>query len=298
MAKRKKLKNVKINEQELTPTVIGYLDEKKANPLFLIVVFGILLAFLYYLPEINQYVEQKRGNDYSGNVPYVPSDNEEKFEQNDAGKEFDFSEASMIVMNEITFSDFKVVDDTLSLVAKNNSSKMIELGQYGYYIYLKDSDGSINDAIKLDEIVVLEESEKDLVFNIESISISKVFIDVFKEEYVNEVTLVDNKLTCTLEDETYIYNFENDTLINEKYIYQTYDASDSLIYKYQKRKEKYEVYEGVEINFDDNNGLYYEVLVDVNIADTTKLNDENIFYKTFKPKVIKFKMKENGYSCS
>lgn len=298
MAKRKKIKDVKIIEQELTPTILGYLDEKKASPLFLIIVFGILLAFLYYLPEINQYVEQKRGNDYSNNVPFVPSDNEEKFEQNDSGKEYDFSEDASIVMNEITFSDFKLVNDSLSFVAKNNSSKMIDIGQYGYYIYLKDSDGNINDAIKLDDIVVLEESEKDLVFNIESISVSKIFIDVFKEEYINEITLVDNTLTCTSEDETYIYSFENDVLVNEIYIYQTYDASDSLIYKYQKRKEKYEVYDGVEISFDDDNNLYYQVNVDVNIADTTKLNDENIFDKTYKPKVINFKLKEKGYSCS
>ena len=44
MAKRKKLKNVQINEQELTPTVIGYLNDKGASPLFLIVIFGILFA--------------------------------------------------------------------------------------------------------------------------------------------------------------------------------------------------------------------------------------------------------------
>ena len=298
MAKRKKLKNIKINDQELTPTVIGYLNEKKASSLFLIVVFGILLAFLYYLPDINKYVEQKRGNDYSNNVPYIPNNNEEKYEQNDTGKEFDFSSKTIIVMNEISFSEFNIENDTLSFIAKNNSNKILDIGQYGYYIYLKDSDGNVSDAIKIDDIVVLEEGEKDLVFSVESISASKIFIDVFKEEYINEVTLVDNTLNCTLEDETYIYNFENDILKNETYIYEKFDASDSLIYKYQKRKEKYEVYEGIEIDIDDTNGLYYEVNVDINVADTTKLNDENIFDNTYKPKVIKFKMEENGYSCS
>lgn len=297
MAKRKKLKNVKISEQELTPTILGYLDEKKASPLFLVIVFGILLAFLYYLPDINKYVEEKRGN-YYNTMPSVPGENEEKFEQNDAGKEYDFSENTSIVMNEITFSDFKFENDSLSFVAQNNSNKMIDVGKYGYYIYLKDSDGNINDAIKLDDIVVLEKSEKDLVFNIESISISKVFIDVFKEEYINEVTLIDNTLTCTLNEDTYVYGFDNNNLINETYIYQTYSASDNLVYHYQKRKEKYEVYDGVEIDIDDTDGLYYKVYVDVNIADTTKLNDDNIFDKTFKPKVIKFKLEENGYSCN
>lgn len=298
MAKRKKLKDVKINEQELTPTVLGYLNEKKANPLFLIVVFGILLTFLYFLPEVNQYIEHKRGNDYSGNVPYVPSDNEEKFEQNDAGKEFDFNNDLVIVINELELSSFTIKEDIISFNIKNNSSKHIDFGQFNYYIYLKGLDGNIVDIIKLDDLVILEESEKEISYYIENDEISKILVDEFNETYLVDVNLVDNMLTCILEDETYKYVFENDSLVNELYILENISASDSLIYKYKKRKEKYQIYDGVDIKIDDRNGLYYEINVNVNIADTLKLNDDFIFDKNYKAKVIKFRLEENGYTCS
>ena len=63
MAKRKKLKNVVIAPDELKPTTIGYLAEKKSNPLFLLFIFAVLFLFLYYIPDINKYIEKKRGND-------------------------------------------------------------------------------------------------------------------------------------------------------------------------------------------------------------------------------------------
>lgn len=298
MAKRKKLKDVKINEQELTPTVLGYLNEKKANPLFLIVVFGILLTFLYFLPEVNQYIEHKRGNDYSGNVPYVPSDNEEKFEQNDAGKEFKLNSNLVITMNELTLSSFELGAENISFKVTNNSDKIIDFGQKGYYLYLKDTDDNISDIIKLDNIVVLEENEKDLVYDIKGIDVDKIYVDIFKEEYLSEIELVNDVLTCRLDEETYLYSFQNDSLIGENYLYENYNASDTLIYQYQKRKDKYAVYEGVEITFKGETYLYYEVKVDPNVADTTKLNDEFIFDKSYKAKVIKFRLEENGFSCS
>lgn len=298
MAKRKKLKNVKISEQELTPTVIGYLNEKGASPLFLIIVFGILFVFLYYLPEINVYVEQKRGNDYRNNVPSVPNNNEEEFTQNDAGKEFSITNDVNILLNEITLSEFNLEENTLFFKVKNNSNKIVDLSQNEYYLYLKDSDGLVNETIKLDDLVILENSEQEISFEIVNVSVSKLIIDIFKEDYINEISLVDNKLTCSLEDETYIYEFNNNEIIFESYIYEVNDASESLIYKYQKQKEKYEEIEGIEINLSSNFGLLYEIKADLRVVDIAKLKDDNFFAKNIKAKIIKFKMEENNYSCS
>lgn len=298
MAKRKKLKNVKISEQELTPTVIGYLNEKGASPLFLIIVFGILFIFLYYLPEINVYVEQKRGNVYNNNVPSVSNNNEEEFSQNDAGKEFAITDDVKILLNEITLSEFNLEENVLSFKVKNNSNKIVDLSQNEYYLYLKDSEGVVNETIKLDDLVILENSEQELSFEIVSVSVSKIIIDTFKEDYISEISLVDNKLTCSLDDETYIYEFNNNEIIFETYIYEVNDASESLIYKYQKQKERYEEIEGVEINLSSNFGLFYEIKADLSVVDIAKLNDDNLFEKDMKAKIIKFKMEDNGYSCS
>ena len=61
------------------------------------------------MPEINVYIEQKRGNDYSSNVPTVPNDNEEDYSQTDIGKEFEFSLDTKIVLKELMLSDFNMM---------------------------------------------------------------------------------------------------------------------------------------------------------------------------------------------
>ena len=60
MAKRKKLKNIQISNQELTPTTIGYLDSKQKGPFLLLFIFAVLFATLYYMPELTEYFSGKK----------------------------------------------------------------------------------------------------------------------------------------------------------------------------------------------------------------------------------------------
>lgn len=298
MAKRKKLKNVQINEQELTPTVIGYLNDKGASPLFLIVIFGILFAFLYFLPEVNVYIEQKRGNDYSSNVPGVVDNNENEFSRDDAGKEFDLKKDTQIVIKEITLSNFVIDQDKITFVVKNNSDKIVDFTQQEYYLYLKDSDGLVNEALLLKDLVILENKEQEISLSVDDSEYSKIFIDKFKEEYISDITLVDNKLTCILEGDKYIYEFEDDVMMYEAYVYESDESSESLLTKYQNEQEEFSKLDGVDVTLSFIEGIYYKVQVDLAKADVKKLNDLNFFLKEEKAKIVKVKMENNGYYCS
>lgn len=298
MAKRKKLKNVQINEQELTPTVIGYLNDKGASPLFLIVIFGILFAFLYFLPEVNVYIEQKRGNDYSSNVPGVVDNNENEFSRDDAGKEFDLKKDTQIVIKEITLSNFVIDQDKITFVVKNNSDKIVDFTQQEYYLYLKDSDGLVNEALLLKDLVILENKEQEISLSVEDNEYSKIFVDKFKEEYISDITLVDNTLTCILEGDKYIYEFEDDVMMYESYVYESDESSESLLTKYQNEQEELSKLDGVDVTLSFIEGIYYKVQVDLAKADVKKLNDLNFFLKEAKAKIVKVKMENNGYYCS
>lgn len=298
MAKRNKLKNVQINEQELTPTVIGYLNDKGASPLFLIVIFGILFAFLYFLPEVNVYIEQKRGNDYSSNVPGVVDNNENEFSRDDAGKEFDLKKDTEIVIKEITLSNFVIDQDKITFVVKNNSDKIVDFTQQEYYLYLKDSDGLVNEALLLKDLVILENKEQEISLSVDDNEYSKIFIDKFKEEYISDITLVDNKLTCILEGDKYIYEFEDDVMMYESYVYESDESSESLLTKYQNEQEELSKLDGVDVTLSFIEGIYYKVQVDLAKADVKKLNDLNFFLKEAKAKIVKVKMENNGYYCS
>lgn len=298
MAKRKKLKNVKISEQELTPTVIGYLNDKGASPLFLIVIFGILFAFLYFLPEVNVYIEGKRGNNYSNNVSGVPDNVENEFSKDDTGKEFDFKKDTQIVIKEISFSNFVIDQDKITFVVKNNSDKIVDFTQQEYYLYLKDSDGLVNEALLIKDLVILENKEQDISLSVDDSEYSKIFIDKFKEEYISDIVLTDDTLTCILEDDKYIYEFEDDEMIYETYVYESDESSEQLLTKYQNDQEALSKLDGVDVTMSSIEGIYYKVRVDLANANIETLDDANFFLKEEKAKMIKIKMENNGYYCS
>jgi hypothetical protein len=57
MSKKNKFdyKNLKINEENLAITKIGEMPNEEKNPLFLLLVFGIFLIFVFFLPNIVNY---------------------------------------------------------------------------------------------------------------------------------------------------------------------------------------------------------------------------------------------------
>lgn len=297
MAKKKKIKNVVINNQELTPTVLGYIQEKNGSPIFLILVFGIFLTFLYFVPEVNKYIEKKRGNDYSNNVPFVPEKNETVV-INDIGKELEYKDDLIITIKDLTFTDFLLESDELSFKITNISKDIIEYDDNKLYLYLKDIDGMINDIIGLDDIVILEKKSKDYSYKIDSINIKNIIVDELKEEYLPDVSLNDNKLVCNLDQETYTYEFNDSKYIKLTQSYINTYPLESVKSKYSYLKSQMEKEKGVTITYDGTNGINFNMIIETNEADLTKIKSKNAFNKDASAKLIKFKMEERGFSCS
>ena len=63
MAKNKKNKfnytNLKINDEELSITKIGEIVPENQNPIFIFVIVGILLIFIFFLPNIVNLINDK-----------------------------------------------------------------------------------------------------------------------------------------------------------------------------------------------------------------------------------------------
>lgn len=297
MAKRKKLKNVVISNEELTPTTIGYLNEKDGGIFFLFIVFGIFFAFLYFVPEINQYIETKRGNDYSQNNPTVPENPVVEENETNAGKEFDFNQETTIVMGELVFSGFKTDIDTISLKVKNNSKNIINCEEKEYYLILKNEEGKISNIINLGEIVVLSEAQTDYSFSVSSVDISKIIIDELSEKYLENLVLNDNKLTCSMSGASYIYDFNEDNLKSITYTYTSLLGDSSSSY-YKGEAERLKEFEGIEVKAIEETNFVFDLKIDLAKVDKKNLEDYYIYEIDQKPEVVNYKMKELGYSCS
>ena len=297
MAKRKKLKNVVISNEELTPTTIGYLNEKDGGIFFLFIVFGIFFAFLYFVPEINQYIETKRGNNYNQNPPIVEDTPIIEEEKNDIGKEFDYNKETIIVIEELTFSKFETSVDSINFNVENSSKNIKNCAEDEYYLILKNKDGKVSDIINLGDIVLLSEAQNDYSYVINNIDINKIIIDKLDEQYLDDLILVDNKLTCSMNAATYIYNFNENKLTNVIYMF-TSPLGDSSSNYYKGEVERLKEFEGIDVKTLEETNFIFELKVDLEKVDKNNLEDYYIFEINQKPEVINYKMKELGYFCS
>lgn len=293
MAKRR-IRNLKLNNQELTPQVIGYLTEKKAGLFYLLVIFCILLAFLYYLPQINKKVE-KLWSSLWGTKPEVllPKSSE----QNDLGIEFDFPLQKDIIIQNLTFSDFVIDGSQLIVTIKNNSNEIVNLKRNGYLIYLKDNQGIFRDFLELDDVFVKAQSSQTMKFNIHSSVISKVMIDEFKEEYLVELIPHNNILTCTLGDDVYNFSFEETGLKKIRHIYRNDVVTEAVIYNYKLKRDKLINIPGVTVVLLEGDQLYFEVNLDLDKMSSNQLVDEISFAKDESARIVNYHMVKKGFNC-
>lgn len=295
MAKRKKLKNVVIAPDELTPTTIGYLAEKKSNPLFLLFIFAVLFLFLYYIPDINKYIEKKRGNDYTNNVPSEPE--EITYDKNDLKKEFPFKNDTIITINEVDVTGFSLENSKITFKVINNSDKVIDIGENKYYLYIKNNSGDLR-AFSLENILLMENKEETLSFDTNLTNVDTIFIDVLNEDYLPVVNLTNDTLTCTLDNDKYIYNFKDNALVKVTYNYYEFGPSNETVEKINAKKSRYDEIDGATTSLKNYNGFDFTVEVDLNTIDHTKIDDPLIFEKGPSPKMVNFQMKNNNFVCS
>ena len=311
MAKEKKdkinYKNLKVNQEELSITKIGQLSTADQSPIFIIVLFGFILIFIFFLPTITNYI---KGNNKETiyETPHTDPKPEEPLIPEEETKMYTIEDALSISLEEnINLSQFVLNEDILSFQVTNMGTNRFDFDAENYFLELYSSDSTLLERILLEGVVNRGASltinvslNNNSVENVEKISFVTKEVTDYPNVNLRVNELEEEVLTCSNSIETLTYKFQNEKLFeitdnvnvnsnNKEYL--------NLFNEWKVKTETLNNIDGVTSVFvDTGSNFVANTTIDLK---TAKLKNEGKYYYENETlaKVVHFEMESRGFSC-
>lgn len=311
MIKLAKKKQIVISEEELVPTTLAVVqDKKKANVfgmIWIFIIFIIFIAGVIYLPEISAYINSYLNPDVV--VPNTPSkDNKKEDDTKDETSVKEYKIANDLEITEESFkiSNFNIENNTIKFKITNLTSEVLELKDEHYFVNLYNDSKKLLQRIYLQDIIS-PSSEADATYDLSDSSASIIsLVKISEEEYPSHIVTVPEEgvatLTCTKNYEKVEYLLNNNKVYVTNLLYEvnTTDANFNNLYNnYQALQTTYNNIEGVSSNITLENGLLsFKTIINLSSVKSDTLNLKTIYPFGTDAKVIYFEMTASGYTCS
>lgn len=311
MIKLAKKKQIVISEEELVPTTLAVVqDKKKANVfgiIWIFIIFIIFIAGVIYLPEISAYINSYLNPDVV--VPSTPSkDNKKEDDTKDETSVKEYKIANDLEITEESFkiSNFNIENNTIKFKITNLTSEVLELKDEHYFVNLYSDNKKLLQRIYLQDIIS-PSSEADATYDLSDSSASIIsLVKISEEEYPSHIVTVPEEgvatLTCTKNYEKVEYLLNNNKVYVANLIYEvnTTDVNFNNLYNnYQTLQTTYNNIEGVSSNITLENGLLsFKTIINLSSVKSDALNLKTIYPFGTDAKVIYFEMTASGYTCS
>jgi len=313
--KKKRYKNIKLEQTELTPTAIGMFESRRKSSIGTIIILGIFILAVIFLPNISEYID-KYLNPTLGTsnkptspskkptIPDAPDDNDDNFTA--------FVDNLVVTNDDITVSNFIIDTTTLTLSydVTNNLSSSENIEELNYYLEIYNQEQTLIERVKLaDEQTLNSGAFINFKRTISSEAASTIgFISIIKKT-TNDYPLVEltknedgnSSLVCSNNHEKVTYKFNEEKLkeVTHEASYLTTDANYLTLYEANKVKAN---------NYNSKLGVastFFEYESGYNITTTVTLDEVSRMYifnaDSFKldtePKVVKFEMEAQGFKC-
>lgn len=186
-SKKKKFnyKNVSINREPLAITKIGEIESSSQNPLFVLFLFIILIAFVFFLPNLVNLFDKETADNYQGENKNPISNNEEE-----PSKEmiyYDMAPSLSITLDEVLKIDqFQLVGNTIQFTITNLGKNRYYFNRHSYYLELYSENKTLLERIKLKEDNLLKDESKRYSYTVKNENVSNVKKIVFVEKEEND----------------------------------------------------------------------------------------------------------------
>ncbi|MDD4706383.1 MAG: hypothetical protein PHS24_04150 [Bacilli bacterium] len=293
------------------PIVLGTLKkEKSSKPVFVFIVLGILIASVFAIPYVEDYLQDPDtliGKIYTSIFGEEEIDEEETIIPEDS--HFILNNKTNINFNNLNLTNISLNDQTITynLKARNNN---FDLDADNYYLEIYGSNKNLLERIKLSGNLTssLEERTftfKDLRFNSGISYYGKLII--LKDEDYNEIILSTDEsgiasITCQKSGDKYEYIFDDYLLKRINHTLTYTDTSNLNLYL-----ALFEEYTNLTNNIkslghkasinENNEGFIFEANLDLESLDN---NLNNSYYYSFnkQAKIINYDMKLEGFICN
>lgn len=293
------------------PIILGTLKkEKSSKPVFVFIVLGILIASVFAIPYVEDYLQDP--DTLIGKI-YTSIFGEEEIDE----EETIISEDSLFILNNqtnINFNNLNLTNISLSnqtitynLKARNN---ILNLDDDNYYLEIYGSNKNLLERIKLSGNLTSSLEERtftfhDLRFN-SGISYYGKLIILKDEEYEEIVLSTDESgiasITCQKSGDKYEYIFENYLLkrINHTFIYADTSNLDfylALFEEYTNLTNNINSLGSTTSINENNEGFIFVANLDL---ENLENNLNNSYYYSFnkQAKIINYDMKLEGFICN
>ena len=282
-------------------------EQKSGSPIFILIIFIVLLGFVFVIPEIYQKYQSSLAETFgigSKNQNSVTNNEDTNFTS--VSDYYQINSNGNLSYNEINVSNVTLTNNSLSFDIKTENT--IDLTSLNYYIEFYQNKqvflgrrilkGEVNKAKNIKIDVSGLDITSNTYFNISHIEDSA--IPKFNLE--TDESGIGN-ITCIKNNNSYSYDFSLDSLVRVLYKY-TYSNNDLNTYtdkllEYQKLTKEYNSLNGVNALVTDNNTTFiYTLELDYSDIQTfNKITDDYKFKKGEYSYIIKFKMDAEGYTC-
>ena len=186
MIKLAKKKQIVISEEELVPTTLAVVqDKKKANVfgmIWIFIIFIIFIAGVIYLPEISAYINSYLNPDVV--VPSTPSkDNKKEDDTKDETSVKEYKIANDLEITEESFkiSNFNIENNTIKFKITNLTNEVLELKDAHYFVNLYSDNKKLLQRIYLQDILS-PSSETDAAYDLSDSSAKVISLVKISEE--------------------------------------------------------------------------------------------------------------------
>ena len=306
----KKVNNVVIGNEELTPTTIGIYNNKTKNPIGIILLVIVFISIVFFLPDIQSYVNKFLGKEESNNTNYTNKENENNNnnktvepDEND-NSQYDILQQSSVDTDEYKLSEIALNNGIFTFTFFNKSNTGFDLSSY--YLEFFSNEGTFINRIKIGEDIITSNNSKTYAYNVSS-NVSKfTFVKKTPNDYpsvkLNYNENMEATLTCRKATTSYNYLFVDDKLSKVTYIYELASSDSNYISKlqeYENNSFNSNLIDGISaVLIKNENGLTYTMNVDLQKADLSKLQNDNLFAFKKEPKEVKFIEEAKGFICS
>ena len=292
-----KKKQIIISEEELVPTTLAIIEDKKKASIFgivwIFVIFVIFIAGVIYLPEISSYVNNYLNPDIT--EPNIPSNNNKNNNDNDNEE----------VEKKYTISNKLVIKETEFKIT-NLTDEVLELKKSHYFINLYNDNKKLLQRIYLQEILSPNgETEASYIINDNNIAVISL-VKILEADYPSYIVPVPESgtptLTCTKDYEKIEYLFKDNKVYATNLIYEvnTNDVNFASLYSnFQLLQTTYNNTEGVSSSLEILNGVVnFKTIISLSSNASETLNLKMVYPYETNAKIINFEMTANGYTCS
>lgn len=311
----KKVKKVIIKDEPLVATTLAIKEDKKKASVFgiiwIILIFGIFIAGVIYLPDLSSYVNNLLNPDIT-NTGTATNNNKDNTKDDDKKnaeeiKKLEIASNPEFVMDTFKINNIKIENNKLSIDIVNTTNKLLDMSTLNYFIVLYDANNKLLQRIMIDEATIGENGTLNVKYNLSETSASIVSVlPIKEEEYPAFTATVDEnnsgKLICKngYETVTYLLNTNKVYAIQDIYEVSSNEAEFSTLYStYQALSTTYNVIEGISSSVDlENNVLYFRTIINLNTYKEGNLKLKTIYKKDTDAKVMKFELEASGYTCS